>query len=121
MTWVLRDQIDPGNVGKIIDAVRHGYKRRKVQIPADIDGLSLRRDIDRAIAGYRAFVDTSPKQPRKERSDHLRRQNRKIEDLIDSIEGDGPAAWVRNQIARRGHDEKPLAPPVIGHLSPSYS
>ena len=116
MTWVLRDQIDLGNVGKIIDAVRHGYKRRKVKIPADIDGLSLRRDIDRAIAGYRAFVDTSPKQPQKERSDHLRRQIREIEDLIDSIEGDGPAAWVRNQIARRGHDEKPLAPPVIGHL-----
>ena len=30
MTWVLRDQIDIGNVDKIIDAVRHGYKRRKV-------------------------------------------------------------------------------------------
>ena len=29
MTWVLRDQIDPGNVEKIIDAARHGYKRRK--------------------------------------------------------------------------------------------
>ena len=48
MTWVLRDQIDSGNVGNL-DAVRHGYKRRKVKIPADIDRLGLRRDIDRAI------------------------------------------------------------------------
>ena len=48
MTWVLRDQIDPGNVDKIIDAARHGYKRRKVILP-DIDRLRLRRDIDRAL------------------------------------------------------------------------
>ena len=41
MTWVLRDQIDRGNVDKIIDAVRHGYKRRKVILP-DIDRLRLR-------------------------------------------------------------------------------
>ena len=49
MTWVLRDQIDPGNVDKIIDAVRHGYKRRKVKYLPDIDRLRLRRDIDRAL------------------------------------------------------------------------
>ena len=62
MTWVLRDQIDPGNVDKIIDAARHGYKRRKVILP-DIDRLRLRRDIDRALNRYRTSADLSPKQP----------------------------------------------------------
>ena len=52
MTWVLRDQIDPGNVDKIIDAARHGYKRRKVILP-DIDRLRLRRDSSRACAVLR--------------------------------------------------------------------
>ena len=60
MTWVLRDQIDPGNVDKIIDAARHGYKRRKVKIPLpDIDRLRLRRDIDRAIIAT-TLLQTSP-------------------------------------------------------------
>ena len=75
MTWVRRGQIDPGNVDKIIDAARHGYKRRKVILP-DIDRLRLRRDIDRALNLYRTSADLSPKQPWRRRSDHVVGQDR---------------------------------------------
>ena len=115
MTWVRRGQIDPGNVDKIIDAARHGYKRRKVILP-DIDRLSLRRDIDRALNRYRTSADLSPKQPWRGRSDHALLVTHKIDDLIRLIEGDGEASWWRGQMAARDHKGELLPLTVIGAL-----
>ena len=115
MTWVLRDQIDPGNVDKIIDAARHGYKRRKMILP-DIDRLRLRRDIDRALNSYHTSADLSPKQPWHRRSEHAVHVMHKIDDLIILIEGDGEASWWRGQMAARDHKGELLPLQVIGEL-----
>ena len=116
MTWVRRDQIDPGNVDKIIDAARHGYKRRKVIPLPDIDRLRLRRDIDRALNRYHTSADLSPKQPWRGRSDHAVHVMHKIDDLIRLIEGDGEASWWRGQMAARDHKGELLPLTVIGAL-----
>jgi hypothetical protein len=116
--WVLQDQIDPGNVGKIIDAVLNGYTRRKVILP-DIDGIDrirLRRDIDRKINFSHTFSDLSPKQPWRRRSDHADHMIHKIDDLIRLIEGDGEASWWRGRMAPRDHKGQLLPLPVIGTL-----
>jgi hypothetical protein len=115
VTWVRRGQIDPGNVDKIIDAARHGYKRRTVILPA-IDRLRLRRDIDRALNLYRTSADLSPKQPWRRRSDHAVQVMDKIDDLIRVIEGNGEASWWRGQMAARDHNGKLLPLTVIGAL-----
>ena len=116
MTWVMRDQIDIGNVGAILDAVSKGYARRTFTIPANLNRLGLRRDIDRAIAGYRSFVEISPKEPWQARADHGYRQIAQITDMIKSLEIGDEAAWWRDQMAARDHDGKPLPLPVIAAL-----
>ena len=117
MTRAMRDQIDISNVGTILDAVSKGYTRRTFTIPANLNRLGLRRDIDRAIAGYRSFVEISHKEPWQARADHGCRQIAQITDLINRLETGDEAAWWRDQMATRDHDGRPLPLLVVAALT----